>query len=143
MEQEKLELKHIAPYQEYNLQVVFKDKKYILDGIVNTNVYLKHEKYLNLVCSINEIKPILHSLSDINSNFFNTDEMSDNFFCNLEHWVIEDIEQIIRDEVIGEELIEIVDKFPYSDIKLILKYKLDIFGFIKKGLAIDINTLKS
>ena len=86
----------------------------------------------------NIIEPIIEKLVpsyklDTEENF---EEIMDEFSKNS----LNAFENHFLDNILGRSL-NCFDVVNYTIVELCFKYHLDIFGLIKKGLAIDINTL--
>ena len=121
----KLELKHLVPYLQHHLIGISPsgNKFYLATssnmlgkGIENRNI----DTFLN-----DEFKPILRPLSDL------TKEIE----VNGEKFVpIDRLEDFIDFEL-GYERVD------YWKIQKMFEWHFDVFGLIKKGLAIDFNTL--
>lgn len=127
----KLEIKHLAPYLPYKIQMMCSKKKRTLT-VGGCNFMLA-----------SQIKPILRPLSDLTKTLFqfeygNPKTLEDwiNGNCDLGQlkWVLQDIAKEQRQERIMD--------LPYFVADYLFKYHFDIFGLIEKGLAIDINTIK-
>ncbi len=135
----KLELKkeQLVPYSPYSLKVIMEGKK--------TNVAWMSTKHIAVIRpdGIGEykkikweyahlnIKPILNPLSEM----YNIEEIMDEF----SEYHLEKFE--ISFSVFGVGCTNRFDHVNYTQMKLFFKHHLDIFGLIKEGLAIDINTL--
>lgn len=152
----KLELKHLAPYLPYDLKMYWEN----LDGQIR-------DPYILLPSAIDHIidfqnKPIMRPLSDLTKEI----EYNGCKFIPLIYFGKLNIEEqdwhrlyIETDNKIffnclfntgGDEddLIVYFNKAsvgltPYERILELLQWHFDVFGLIEKGLAIDINTLKS
>ncbi len=116
----KLKCKHLAPYLIYDLKL--------------QRVNYKHEKFKTLTAydlcpdgEIDNIKPILHPLSDIAKVFEVMEEDDKKVIMNCEHI-------LKKDFVFWQE--------PYFIVQILFKYHFDVFGLIENGLAIDINSIK-
>ncbi len=127
----KLELKHLAPYLPYGLNLKINtpfgttDRKFEIDCGHDFNLHLSE-------CNI---KPILRPLSDL------TKEIEVNG------------EKFVPYEMLNyKPTIKHVADYPFSFIDLqyisyysfdcLLEWHFDVFGLIENGLAIDINNLK-
>ncbi len=140
---EKLELKHLAPYLPYGL-------KYEYETVYGKINHAKRAKVIGLLgwgtpftmsdeLGILNVKPILRPLSDLlPSGCFveiedaSQDEMNHAMWADL-RWRLERCEK-------NNSNIDVV-RMPYWVIRILLKYHFDVFGLIDQGLAIDINTL--
>lgn len=135
----KLTIEHLAPFLPYGLKIIAKQNEiysstnvYILQGIVNENLYLSELTYPTdlFLC-----KPLLRPLSDLYSSMF-TELVENNDFKfdrrngwgtdltvdgNTSHWEF---------------------KGNYRTLSKLFKHHFDVFGLIEQGLAIDINTVK-
>jgi hypothetical protein len=117
----KLELKHLAPYLPYELKYKFN----------NTIYYYQH-------CSTREFdyensRPILRPLSDLQKEI----EVNGEKFVPQKKMPYLDFDWLITS--VNPQ--EFVMKNNYEDILKLFEWHFDIFGLIKNGLAIDINTL--
>lgn len=119
----KLELKHLAPYLPYKLQIFSKynnSEKGITWTLEPKNIYN--------VLEYDSRKPILRPLFDLsNVNGFSLSDMVSHGAHN-DFWLKENFE---------------VKYLMYLDFEKLVSWHFDVFGLIDKGLAIDINTLKT
>jgi len=145
---EKLQLKHLAGYLPYELKIrCFRNEQilFVEDLFLNGEVL----DYLLITSKYNHYKPILHPLSDliklitINGITFVPDTW---IYYNIKKDV--EIYQFLNGEIsldiITEnysQTINLIDG--YLIMQKLLEWHFDIYGLIDKGLAIDINTLKS
>lgn len=96
----------------------------------------KRHGYLKLV-SFNQIKPILRPLSDIDLKFFqdNIDPDLEDFRINCEpdkgHFSVEVCEKVLGWSALA-----------YEEYVLFFKKRIDVFGLIAAGLAVDANNLE-
>jgi len=159
----ELELKHLAPYLPYGLEVEYlfqtivgniEKRKSLLLGMsaqvkVATALLSRVDKNNNVISSvfstqIKEIKPILHPLSDLTKEIKHNGEM----FCP---YTLLEIDSSIVDFVSAnnQPIIRLVDcEFIYAIdvynniINKLFEWHFDVFNLIPNNLAIDINTLK-
>lgn len=131
----KLELKHLAPYLPYGLRVIHGDGRKL--EMTCGNILGKKEKHvmeingvLNSQYGPYKTKPILRPLIE----YKNFEDILDEFSEN-DHESLEDAFFLL-----GRSL-NCFDFINYSQIQLMFKHHIDVFGLIEKGLAIDINTL--
>ncbi len=137
----KLELKHLAAYLPYGLKVLHTKKNMILiiSGIyfeTNKDEYFKYRllNWEHIVLS-NEAKPILRPLSDltkeieVNGGFVPKERLDQS--CLTLFYPTEKLTEIHG-----------IMSAPYIIIIHLLEWHFDVFGLIKAGLAIDINTIK-
>jgi hypothetical protein len=131
-----LELKHLASYLPYDLQMRNIEDK------TNHKLTIAHQTYdlstVSLYPILNEefyktFKPILLPLSNITNKqlkeFYQFDSV-DMELIDIEEW--------------KEELVNMIkgnDKFQLSQFQKLFEWHFDVFGLIEKGLAVDINTL--
>jgi predicted transcriptional regulator len=121
---EKLELKHLAPYQEHKVKLMY-------NGVKCNIAYLSTKRIAFIeITGIGEVikmkwdyasgkvLPILRPLSDLTTNAFV-------FKKDLEHIKL-------HNEVITMR---------YYMVEYLFQNHFDVFGLIEKGLAIDINTI--
>ena len=130
---EKLEIKHLAPYLPYELKMVNYEKRYCFqllslsisndidiisaDETWNYENHRCHNLYYNDKL---QFYPILRPISDLSKEIEH----------NGEKFIPKEI--FIRD---NESLTS------YDGVTTLCEWHFDIFGLIKKGLAVDINTL--
>jgi len=116
----KLELKYLAGYLPYDLNMDSHGRKYILNGFML-------ESLLNV-----QDKPILRPLSDL------TKEIEVNGEKSI--YLVEIMKIKENGDWIGLQYKKI-DENPFYVIQKLLEWHFDIYELIKNGLAIDINTL--
>ena len=137
---EKLQLKHLAPYLPYNIEVKnisLDEQCFAIGGISTMNIY-SIKNVLN-----GKIKPILRPLSDLTKEIeFNTEKFIPIDWFQNEETNTDDyfdgniwVEYLFNNENHGVEFI------PYGMMVKLFEWHFDVFGLIDKGLAIDINTL--
>jgi hypothetical protein len=121
MSNEKLELKHLAPYLPYGLKLQSKNPF----GIKHTcSLVFEREEYLecNIKTAIKyQFKPILIPLSEL------TKESAINYGYPDEHHLERSV---------------LSSHAPYKIWIELVSEHYDVFGLIDKGLAIDINKLE-
>jgi hypothetical protein len=177
---EKLELKHLAPYLPYGLNILIKRLKYPVSEYVEklsiSNLGVIENKIYN-------VKPILRPLSDLTKiiehngdkfvpikkiieivlgkkliqkmTFVNMTERHNYFVCcyKNQHGYFYHLSifehTFLKVFVIQIEVSNNISKrksevwgVPYSVFEYLLEWHFDIFGLIKKGLAVDIDTFK-
>jgi len=135
----KLELKHIAPYLPYRLNIITGIVRVNLTAVAldSTHVFTttslgSRERQMK---QINEIKPILRPLSDLTKE--------------IEHNGLKFVPSIILKECYGHSvqiaeskyLITPIQLESYTLVSQLFEWHFDIFGLIEKGLAIDFNTI--
>jgi len=118
----KLELKHIAPYLLYELQMIGKFGQTETLNLSNINHALQYWK------------PILRPLSDLTKEI------------EIDGHLIIPINQIStsypdRDYIIKVAKIGAIENLDYWQMKSLIEWHFDVFGLIKEGLAVDINSL--
>lgn len=134
---EKLELKHLAPYLPYglkceilNYQSDYVGEKY---GVISGYYYLAGEPHYIFKTKSEAgkdaslIKPILRPLSDI------TKEIE----VNGEKFIPMDIHKLYPGEVTGLN----PAAWSYRVLIKLFEWHFDVFGLIDKGLAINLNSL--
>lgn len=155
----KLELKHIAGYLPYDLKTINIDNSEImqlggLSGDTAELLQLKgigtDEEYCRL-SGFDEFKPILRPLSNLTkeiehegTKFIPVDEFEitddfDSFHVEFNHGNIKLI-QDLRD-ISNNDIQHDIQFLPNLIVDYLLSWHFDIHGLIKKGLAIDKNTL--
>lgn len=145
---EKLELKHLAPYLPYDLKGVanfLPDTWFIVKNLKESFVkgITMPGNNVPVGCAMNDFKPILRPLTDIynlikvDGDLFTPHEKYDELFGPNDDYLF---------EVMNKEdgiCIEDIPNLPYYVVEWLMSLHFDVFGLIEKGLAIDINTLKS
>lgn len=144
----ELELKHIAPYLPYGINVKTRVNtrfsKIIIEKITGTD--------LDQLGIFKIYKPILRPLSDLEKEIEHGERFVPilklkelfldntlNYGLSIWGWVgfWNDYNQIPM-FLTGE----IMPECHYGIFEFLLEYHFDVFGLIEKGLAIDINTLE-
>ena len=140
----ELELKHLAAYLPYKIEVV---RNHSAKNIVNLT-----SNDLHFIQS-NEDKLILRPLSDLHNDFIhnisfetynkNPEKFSGKFVNYLEFiWqntrISERIDYYELLEEFSDDILEIAN---YHVLQILLKYHFDVFGLIDAKLAVDINCL--
>ena len=124
----KLELKHLAPYLPYGLELQILQHPF---GIVPRKLELDCGHDFNYHLQEGNVKPILYPLSDFIKFEGLIDEMSEQ--------QVERLSTYLKLELIPKG--GYVSLLEYNTIIKMFEYHLDIFFLIPKGLAIDKNTL--
>lgn len=120
----KLELKHLAPYLPYGLQIehptmlIGKRKISELKNLGKTNIEISHRLYVQ----ISECKPILRPISDLTIEFINTDVV---------------LREFQPEFIIGNRF-----EWNYAFVQRLFELHLDYFSLIEKGLAISIHDVE-
>ena len=134
----KLELKHLAPYLPYGLMIY--DGKYTKTIVINHMTYGQYDIGLGRLFNPNyDYKmglPILRPLIDILKEI----EVNGKKFIPINN-----VKGLFGWSYLWENR-HIIDKINiyainYSTLKHLFEWHFDVFGLIKEGLAIDINTL--
>jgi hypothetical protein len=139
----ELELKHLASYLPFDLQI-WDIENEIIRKLVVTNyniskledigideVLLKNESALGFKKRKGNFKLILHPLSDLEKEI----EFKGEKFVPMDRiQIYPNAEYLISQ--ISTGFVEIIV------YKMLLEWHFDVYGLIDKGLAIDINTLK-
>lgn len=134
-----LKLKTIFPYLQYNLefQYLFVTKTSKIEkrkGVCNGYRKMFHTEELLIDNNANNpdwidlllLKPILVPLNELPDLFEKMTEEEQNIIMYCEH-------MIKKDFIVWQE--------PLFIIEILLKYHVDIYGLIEKGLAINLNEL--
>ena len=157
---EKLELKHLAPYLPYRLNLLVTSNDICTIGDSYNRVYKGNKigmdcKELEIIVDFQyeHLKPILRPLSDLTKaikhngkNFIPLAEIlisipeADFRFKNYKNTVIE-CWNYSNDDSLKFYLPPIIGMNEYKHIQKLFEWHFDVFGLIEKGLAIDINTL--
>jgi len=148
----KLELKHLAGYLPYGLEVMFDDRIgiiasiYLPAGKYNDNelwfVSLEENKEdSELSCStlFSNTKPILHPLSDLTKEI---EVNGENFVPNRKLSQLGfGMDYFDEDYTFEDFLSSDILNNSYLFIQKLLEWHFDIYGLIENNLAIDKNTL--
>lgn len=147
---EKLTIEHLAPYLPYGIKVGL-----YANGVLKTTHKLKHDtlgitRYhisTDVILDDNvdskykfEYKPILRPMSEL---------FNDDGDCIIESLIggLQEIQwcdaydewtEIFTDNPLHDRLLQA----PYEITQALFKNHYDVFGLIKKGLAVDINTIE-
>lgn len=140
----KLELKHIAPYLPYKLKAVdYFDGIKLIREVVPSNI-------MAFVDCDTSAKPILRPLSDrtkeieIDGCKFTPNNLLNERFRQRSKDLIpyKYIHSNLELEVQTENYSQTLDLYDgYLIVNQLFEWHFDVFGLIDKGLAIDINTL--
>jgi hypothetical protein len=124
----KLELKHLAAYLPYNLKGIYHESiiTLSLNGF-SSSTEIGYDISLFLKC---EIKPILRPLSDLDKEITHDGETFNPKFI---------IDMAFPSERMGLN----PATWSHRVVTKLQEWHFDVFGLIEKGLAININTLKS
>ena len=163
----KLELKHIVPYLPYGLkcQLMGESKEdidhddnpapkvFLIDGAKRDLIHVWSKKTMTDEWIYEEVFPILRPLSDLTKEIdidgenvlfcdYITDKYGDceTFYSFNDGAIVEDTYRG-EDAINHKHLYPNTECYPYFIIKELLRLHFDIFGLIKEGLAIDINTI--
>ena len=132
----KLELKHLAPYLPYGLELYSDGKKYKTIGFKQDSLLttLVDNPLLDEIyhTGFNAMKPILRPLADLDKPEFEMDDWRKQAILSLDETA--NLPYNSRESHIGGIV--------YGDMLKLFEYHFDVFGLIKEGLAIDINTPK-
>lgn len=127
----KLNLKHLAAYLPYNLQMIFEKSRRIItmqacfdNGSLHIIDCNEGNEYM---LSKWKFKPILRSLSDLTKEINHNGET----FVPIEKLKWEDTKGKFNAS----------EPLSYLDAQSLLSWHFDIYGLINAGLAIDINTI--
>jgi hypothetical protein len=144
----KLELKHLAPYQEHKVKLMFKGEKYNI-GYLSTKRIAFINQTNELIkmtweqASI-KVKPILRPLSDLTKEI----EVNGEKFIPIRKILKEvginyPLECYNQDEQwILNDGYRAIGEFPHRKVNQLIEWHFDVFRLIPEKLAIDINTLK-
>jgi hypothetical protein len=141
----KLELKHLAPYLPFKLEIQVAGENidddpeglpriFTMVGIVDGEVIRSKKGYIrNVEEEIEDVFPILRPLSDLNKEI----KVNGNLFTPNHHPLFKIF--------ISADMDWFIDNCPffvdYGQVQKLLEWHFDIFGLIELGLAIDKNTL--
>jgi hypothetical protein len=141
----KLELKHLAAYLPYNLQLLFEKSGriitmmscYVNDGSLHIVDYNEGNDYDLRVWNF---KPLLHPLSDLTKEI----EVNGEKFISIEELLHEINSLVVGGEKYSkEEMLSMCNNSYYSEAWItdrLTEWHFDIFGLIDTGLAVDINS---
>ncbi len=149
----KLEFKHLAAYLPYNLNVTALRKRYHNFGGITTTqkIFCVESLKMNYfsLCGYygmylyDDFKPILRPLSDLTKlievngkKIIPVDEIFENWRNDKEMHLL----SLNTLNLLKSGLYHLIE---YGIINILFKYHFDVFGLIKAGLAVDINTLKN
>lgn len=163
----KLELKHLAPYLPYGLNIynsafMFRSNWNeneigvmigVTDNIQNETfdiVMIRERDKYKLQDSRNHFKPVLRPLSDLTKeidyglstySFIDLFEIGDCDGCvyEFEHGNIKTIESL--ESISRHNSYNDINYLPSAVVNMMIEYHFDVFGLIEQNLAIDINTL--
>lgn len=123
----KLELKHIAPYLPYELKIKYNNST---EGHWNT-MMVGH-----MTSDIIQLwKPILRPLSDLTKEEFRSEFNKQSEHVGFDFDYFSDFTGFFIAE-------NYVLSFPFDIIQWLIEKHFDVFGLIRQGLAIDINTIQ-
>jgi len=137
----KLELNHVLPYASYGLKGCYPDDTIIwtLNLRIHEIQYDTYELPLFHFIDKGNCKPIVRPLSDLT-------KAVDFKFLNLDSVIpLEYISTSNNDQRDNEHYLKKgrYEKLSYWKIERLLELHFDLFGLIDKGLAFNINTLKT
>ena len=149
---DNLTLEVLAPYLPYGVRVKTIDGIFTVDGWSNEIGILLDTIFYG-ANTIPEYKPILRPLSDLTKEIYH----NGNKFVPIEVFEITDdhtsypfehdsgnIKLIRALESISKNDCEFdINFLPFEVVAMLISWHFDVFGLIKEGLAIDINTLES
>lgn len=130
----KIELKHLAPYLPYGLKIQGQTNFEIaeLSCVTDTSVNIRGRGFsYGMWADIFDIKPILRPLS------FYYKGLTGGKVMDMLGCALSEVHEI-WDLFTGEIKLSDIKKSTYD---VICRNHIDMFGLIKEGLAIDINTL--
>jgi hypothetical protein len=133
----KLELKHLAPYLPYGINITKDDwgKIFKLDNNGTTLNCVGIDYVLNV-----KAKPILRPIADLYDLLYKE-------FSNYKKGIKYNeklVDLFCYENIRTEELLSDIDlsKLPYECIEFMFRNHYDFFGLIENNLAININNLK-
>jgi len=148
----KLELKHINCYLPYGLKVIVGATERDLTAVSIDSHFCfvtsyKGSRYKQMV-GIENIKPILHPLSDLNKEIEVNGErfIPIDLLCSdsypIDYFVDTDIYNYLQSWIASPIKTHHIHFIPFGLMLQILEWHFDIYKLIENNLAIDINTLK-
>jgi hypothetical protein len=132
----KLDLKHLAPYLPYGLDV--KTDKYGVTKLLAVSKIHLYIDFLYYRISYDKVKPILRPLS----NFGDSDDTRKvHEFIGLGKWCdfYDEYFRVWFDDL--ENVDKLILQAPYEIFNYFLANHFDVFGLIEQGLAISIHDL--
>lgn len=149
----KLELKHLAAYLPYGLQIQVMGewhneeenipKIFEMVGLGSFVEYHEIGRYVNQEIYYEDVFPILHPLSDLTKEIQHNgekfvphtkiQEVDGEYFIHFENGVM------FFDDICSLNVYEVTRC--YSLTQKLFEWHFDVFGLIDAGLAIDINKL--
>lgn len=129
----KLKIEHLAPYLPYELKYIDKDSKKVeVMRSISTEINLIDMGWGN-AHELKEFKPILRPITDISY------EEIENLGYRYEVRELDCGEYMIfRDADNSSNPL----KWAFEDVQKLFEWNFDVFGLIKKGLAIDVNSIE-
>ena len=144
MEKMKLEVKHLAPYLPYNIEIYF----------LGTDIDSETPKFIRT--KLLGVKKDQH-FSSVTFFFYlhDQDQEKTNFYSkNRIKLILKPLSRLKQDKELIDELDKIsfgtfselydiknINKIPNIIYQLLIENHYDVFNLIEKGLAVDINTL--
>jgi hypothetical protein len=144
----KLELKHLAPYLPYGLRLLAHNEELKLTGITPHCGDIKLSLLtinsgIEYWCYIEYAKPTLRPLSDLNEEITHNGKTFKPYveLLRASNFDVDNMHQqeLNRFKWNTQDHIEIKS---YYEMELIFEWHFDVFGLIKKGLAIDVKEVK-
>jgi len=141
--EDKLELRHLAPYLPYGLAVTqtTQENSFVIDGIRKVKDYyvvIAHNDDGSFFeRGMNYVKPLLRPLSDLTKEIEHNGEIIipanwlHNHYSNTPNW-FEHSEQWIKDK---DDLRDTICE--YCVVQKLIEWHFDVWGLIENGLAID------
>jgi hypothetical protein len=146
----QLELKHLAPYQEHKVKLMYKGSvcniaylstkriAFIRTDGTGEVIKMMWEKYYKT------LKPILRPLSDLikeieinGEKFVPIEYFEDNNYAPAGLEFYSDTNTFL----FGKELLWQVDEIHYNMVEKLFEWHFDVFGLIPEGLAINYNDI--
>ncbi len=141
----ELKLEHLAPYLPYGLMV-----KNLVVGKTLKMLGVEYPNDLRIrltdglyAYDANKMKPILHPLSDLIQKITVNGKTLYPYIIFQEDNGLDYMEDMgLNEEYIHKGEIWDYKFLPYGLMERLFEWKFDVFGLIKSGLAIDVNTLE-
>ena len=132
----KLELKHLAPYLPYNLQVEYKGEITTIDALDSSGgVFVGKNRMVSFI-DIKNVKPTLRPLSSMTEK--ELEELEDIIGCNFYIYVSGgkiEIEENTTDPYNGKSSLKM--ETLHRVYEWLFSHHFDVFGLIDRGLAIE------
>lgn len=131
----KIELKHLAPYLPYELQLYGASDIWVMRSLGVEEICIAnglHTQTLSFDDCLTDYSPMLRPMSSLTKEV----EVNGKKFIP-----IEEIKESQHHLFFREDIENPLEGVQYLEIQKLFEWHFDVFGLIEVGLAIDINTL--